>query len=41
MEYHKLMTPGHHQIPNENCYQQFASVVRNYLDKNKNNGKTI
>lgn len=41
MEYFKLMTPGHHQIPSEHCYQQFASTVRNYLEKNKNNGKPI
>lgn len=35
------MTPGHHQIPNEACYQQFANVVRNFLEHNKNNGETI
>jgi hypothetical protein len=36
-----MMTPGHHQIPSEDCYQQFANVVRNFLDKNKHNGKTM
>jgi atypical dual specificity phosphatase len=41
MQYHKMMTPGHNQIPNEACYQQFANVVRNFLEANKNNGKTI
>ena len=39
IEYHKLITPGHNQIPNETCYQDFATTVRNFLDRNKNNGK--
>ena len=34
-----MMTPGHNQIPNETCYQQFATVVRDFLEQNKNNGK--
>ncbi len=34
-----MMTPGHNQIPSEKCYQQFADIVRNFLEKNKNNGK--
>lgn len=41
IQYHKLMTPGHNQIPNEACYQQFAQVVRNFLDKNQTNDKLI
>ncbi|CAF0972223.1 unnamed protein product [Adineta ricciae] len=41
IEYHKLMTPGHNQIPNETCYQDFAKTVRNFLDRNKNNDKLI
>jgi len=41
MQYHKMMTPGHNQIPNEACYQQFANVVRKFLEENKNNGKII
>jgi hypothetical protein len=36
-----MMTPGHHQIPSEDCYQQFAKVVGQFLEANKNNGKTI
>jgi hypothetical protein len=36
-----MMTPGHHQIPSEECYQQFANVVRHFLETNKNNGKIM
>ena len=39
IQYHKLMTPGHNQIPNEACYQQFAQVVRTFLEKNQHNGE--
>jgi len=35
------MTPGHHQIPSEECYQQFANVVRRFLETNKSNGKIM
>ncbi|CAF4926224.1 unnamed protein product [Rotaria sp. Silwood1] len=41
IQYYKLMTPGHHQIPSETCYQQFANVVRKFLEENKNNDKLI
>jgi hypothetical protein len=36
-----MMTPGHHQIPSEDCYQKFARVVRHFLEENKNNGKLM
>jgi atypical dual specificity phosphatase len=36
-----MMTPGHHQIPSEDCYQQFAKVVGQFLEANKNNGKSM
>ena len=36
-----MMTPGHNQIPSEECYQKFANTVRNFLHQNKNNGKII
>ena len=39
IQYHKLMTPGHNQIPNEACYQQFAQVVRTFLEQNQHNGE--
>lgn len=41
IEYYKLMTPGHNQIPSEKCYQEFLEVVRKFLNKNKNNDKLI
>ncbi|CAF1023824.1 unnamed protein product [Rotaria sordida] len=41
IQYHKMMTPGHHQIPSETCYQQFANVIRKFLEENKNNDKLI
>ncbi|UJR28910.1 hypothetical protein I4U23_010128 [Adineta vaga] len=41
IQYCKMMTPGHNQIPNETCYQQFAITVRNFLEQNKNNDKLI
>jgi atypical dual specificity phosphatase len=36
-----MMTPGHHQIPSEDCYQKFAKAVGQFLEENKNNGKII
>ncbi|CAF3311016.1 unnamed protein product [Rotaria socialis] len=41
IQYHKMMTPGHNQIPSEACYQQFVNVVRTFLEENKNNDKLI
>ncbi|CAF4105188.1 unnamed protein product [Rotaria magnacalcarata] len=41
IQYHKMMTPGHNQIPSEACYQRFANVVRTFLEENKNNDKLI
>lgn len=35
-----MMTPGHNQIPNEACYQQFAQVVGTFLEENQHNGRT-
>ena len=39
IQYHKMMTPGHNQTPSEKCYQEFAGVVRQFLEQNQNNGK--
>ena len=36
-----MMTPGHNRTPSENCYQEFAGVVRQFLEQNKNNGKIV
>ncbi|CAF1113256.1 unnamed protein product [Didymodactylos carnosus] len=41
IKYHKMMTPGHHNIPSEECYQQFAGVVKSFLEQNQDNEKLI
>ena len=41
IQYHKMMTPGHNQIPNEACYQQFVDVVQKFLEQNKHNGNMM